>query len=150
MRSLDRPVFANLGDTVAVVPRYRARTIAGTVVVGRRLGRLLGAPTANIRLPLDAGIEHGSFAVEADALGRTYRGCAHVGSCPSVGGTTVGLEVHLFGFDGDLYGERLTVRFFEKVSEERQLDSLAMLKAKIARDLTACAAYFRRRDDRSS
>ncbi|MCC6766590.1 MAG: riboflavin kinase [Deltaproteobacteria bacterium] len=119
-----------------------AMEMGGIVVDGRRLGRLLGAPTANVVLPHGDASLYGSWAAIATIAARAYRALAHVGVRPSVGGTQPLLEVHLFDFDGNLYGHELRVRLLKKVSDEERLESLDLLRLKIASDLSAVRRYF--------
>jgi riboflavin kinase/FMN adenylyltransferase len=115
----------------------------GRVEPGRRLGRLLGAPTANLTLRPGAGLAFGTFAAIVDGLDRPYGGVVHVGVRPSVaaGGAPL-LEAHLLDFDGDLYGREVVVQAECKVAEEVRLDSLDALARKIASDVAAVRAYF--------
>lgn len=131
-----------MGSAAASIDLAAATVMGGQVVEGRRLGRLLGAPTANIVLErCDVGL-YGSWAAVATSGARFYRALAHVGVRPSVGDTQPLLEVHLFEFDGDLYGKRLHVRLLQKVSGEACLGSLDLLRLKIASDLRDVRRYF--------
>jgi riboflavin kinase/FMN adenylyltransferase len=115
----------------------------GRVEPGRRLGRLLGAPTANLRLRPGTGLAFGTYAAVVEGLGRPYRAVAHVGIRPSVdGGGEPLLEAHLLDFDGDLYGLEVTVRLQHRVAGEVRLDSIDALAAKIASDVAAVRSYF--------
>lgn len=121
-------------------------TLRGRVEPGRRLGRVLGAPTANLSLRGRPMPERGTFAaVVVEGLERPYRAVAHVGIRPSVSqeGEPL-LEVHLLGFRGDLYGRELVVRLEHKVADEVRLESLEALARKIARDVALVRAYFGR------
>ena len=114
-------------------------TISGRVAHGARLGRGLGFPTANIvlrRPPPLAGI----FAVEVERLGR---GVASLGRRPTVNPVPIPLlEVHLFDFDRDLYGEHLKVRFLQKLRDEKKYDGLPALRDAIAQDAKQAREYF--------
>jgi riboflavin kinase/FMN adenylyltransferase len=115
----------------------------GRVEPGQRLGRRLGAPTANLSLADDGGVGFGTFAALVEAPGGAYRAVAHVGVRPSVaGGGALLLEAHLLDFDGDLYGREIVVRLAHKVADELRLDTLDALAAKIAADVAAVRAYF--------
>ncbi len=118
-------------------------TCRGRVESGERLGRRLGAPTANLALPRDAALPFGTFAAVVEGLGRPYRAVAHLGVRPSVcaDGAPL-LEVHLLDFEGDLYGRELTVMIAHKVSDEVRVDSLDSLARKIADDVAAVRAWF--------
>jgi riboflavin kinase/FMN adenylyltransferase len=118
-------------------------TCRGRVEHGRRLGRLLGAPTANLVLPPDADLPFGTFAAVVDGLDRPYCAVAHVGVRPSArdDGEPL-LEVHLLDFNGDLYGRELLVTLAHKVADEMRVVSLDALARKIAEDVAAVREYF--------
>ena len=108
--------------------------IEGIVAHGRRLGRELGFPTANLPAGADAPAEDGVYASEAEVDGVRYRTMSNLGSNPSVGGRERRLETHLFGFEGSLYGRRLRVRLLRKIRDERRFDSVEELRAQIEKD----------------
>jgi riboflavin kinase/FMN adenylyltransferase len=114
--------------------------IMGRVVYGRQLGRQLGVPTANIRLQRYRAALEGVFAVRVKGLDRVYDGVANVGIRPTVEGKEPLLEVHLFDFEGDLYGKLLTVEFVKKIREERAFDGLEALKNQIHADIAEARA----------
>ena len=121
----------------------RLATFHGRVEPGRRLGRRLGVPTANLSLRHDGGAGSGTFAAVVRAPEGDFRAVAHVGVRPSVESNgTLLLEAHLLDFDGDLYGREITVMLAHKVADELRLDSLDALAAKIAADVAAVRAYF--------
>lgn len=120
----------------------RPYTIYGRVVRGSRLGHRLGYPTANIRLHRRRPPVHGIFAVRVDGPGLDgRRGVASLGCRPTVagGGETL-LEVHLFDFQGDLYGSHLEVRFVAKLREEQRFDSLETMIEQMDRDAARARA----------
>ncbi len=116
--------------------------IMGRVVYGRQIGRDIGVPTANIRLQRYRAALEGVFAVSVDGLGATRRGAANIGVRPTVGGKEPLLEVHIFDFDEDIYGQLLTVTIEWKIRDERWFPSLAAMKAEIDRDIEKICAYF--------
>lgn len=108
---------------------------SGRVVRGAQLGRQLGFPTANLRWPQNSKGFGGIFAVRVDGAGLArHPGVASLGYRPAVGGKELLLEVHLFDFDGDLYGKRLSIDFVAKQREEWHFPDLASLTAQIRRD----------------
>jgi len=109
--------------------------IMGRVVYGRQLGRQLGVPTVNIPLHRYRAALEGVYAVTVTGLDREYAGVANIGVRPTVQGKEPLLEVHLFDFQGDLYGKRLTVVFRHKIREERTFPGLDALKAQIQSDI---------------
>lgn len=114
------------------------RSVRGRVVRGERLGRKLGFPTANLKLPSSARPPRGVWKVmvEGTTVGERLGAC-NVGVRPTLGGVRLVVEVHIPGFRGDLYGRTLTVSFLSKIRSERRFASLNALKAQIRRDV-AC------------
>ena len=117
--------------------------LSGKVLKGKQLGRTIGSPTANIALKRVKSPLHGVYAVRVSGGGlSSAAGVANVGVRPTVNdGTLANLEVHLFDFDGDLYGERLSVEFMTKLRDEKKFESLDALKAAIAADQQAARAW---------
>ena len=114
----------------------------GTVVLGQRMGRTLGTPTANIRLQRYRSALEGIFAVTVEGLDRVYQGSAYVGTRPTVDGVEPLLEVHLFDFDRDIYGARLKVTFHHKFRDDVKFSGLEAMKAQIAVDLNMTRDWF--------
>lgn len=117
----------------------RPYSISGRVVHGNKLGRALGFATANVQLKHNRPPLWGIFAVRVHGVGAAPReGVASLGLRPTVhaAGKPV-LEVHLFDFDGELYGAHLRVEFLAKLRDEEKYPDLDALRAQIARD---CAA----------
>ena len=117
--------------------------LSGKVLKGKQLGRTIGSPTANIALKRVKSPLHGVYAVRVSGGGlNSAAGVANVGVRPTVNdGTLANLEVHLFDFDGDLYGERLSVEFMTKLRDEKKFESLDALKAAIAADQQAARSW---------
>jgi riboflavin kinase/FMN adenylyltransferase len=115
--------------------------IMGRVVYGRQLGRQLGVPTANIRLQRYRAALEGVYAVRVRGLDRDYNGIANIGIRPTVDGKEPLLEVHLFDFQGDIYGKLLTVEFVRKVRDEQAFDGLDALKAQIHEDISLARSW---------
>ncbi|MDT8399006.1 MAG: bifunctional riboflavin kinase/FAD synthetase [Pseudomonadales bacterium] len=123
----------------------RAYSISGVVVQGRQLARQLGAPTANIRLETASIALQGVYAVNIECRGRLFQGVANIGYKPTVEtGSVPSLEVFLFDFEGDLYGDSLQVSFLEKLRDEKKFSDLDALKQQISRDVDAARGYFSR------
>ncbi len=109
--------------------------MSGRVVAGDKLGRTLGFPTANLRLHRRVSPVAGIFAVRVTGGGLArHRGVASVGTRPTVGGREWLLEVHLFDFDGSLYGARLDVDFIARLRDERRFPDLESLRNQIQDD----------------
>jgi riboflavin kinase/FMN adenylyltransferase len=132
------------GDFAAAAPLLgRPFVIEGKVEYGNQLGRTLGYPTANIHLRERVSPIHGIFAVRV-GLGDgecAWPGVASLGVRPTVNEVAEPLlEVHLFDFEGDLYGQRMAVEFVGKLRDEQKFDSLDALTAQMERDAAAARA----------
>ncbi len=114
---------------------YR-HSISGTVVKGRQLGRTLGFPTANFRLDAETSLCHGIYAVRLRrADSSLYDGVASFGRRPTVENEGEALlEVFVFDFDDDLYGEECLVSLFGFLRPEEKFDGLETLTAQMKRD----------------
>jgi riboflavin kinase / FMN adenylyltransferase len=116
----------------------RPYAVLGKVVPGQKMGQKLGFPTANIdaaglQLPPD-----GVYAVRVLIGDKVFNGIANLGIRPTVSHDSKRvLEVHLFEFDGDLYGMDVEVEFLRFVRGERKFDSVDELRAQIERDIAA-------------
>jgi riboflavin kinase/FMN adenylyltransferase len=112
--------------------------IAGEVIHGEKRGRDLGYPTANIRLDRNCGLKHGIYAVRVGRGSRRIDGVASFGRRPTFDNGAPLLEVFLFDFKGDLYGQTLDVAFIAFIREELKFDSVAALVRQMDDD-SACA-----------
>jgi riboflavin kinase/FMN adenylyltransferase len=102
--------------------RYR---MMGRVVHGNRLGRTLGFPTANVRLMRRKSPVRGILAVWVLGVAETpLAAVASLGTRPTVGGEEVLLEVHIFDYQGELYGKEIEVEFVAKLRDEIKFESL--------------------------
>ena len=121
----------------------RPYRLGGRVVPDRQLGRTIGVPTANLPQPARSLALQGVYAVVARLPdGRQLPGVANIGWRPTVGAERPVLEVHVFDFDGDLYGKRLTVFPCAKLRGEAKFSHFGDLKAQIHADLARARAYF--------
>lgn len=119
--------------------------IAGRVLHGQKLGRQLGAPTANIQLKRHRVPLTGVYLVSVELDGKSWPGVANIGVRPSVAGDgSAHLEVHLLDYAGDLYDQRLSVVFHRKLRDEQRFASLEELKSAIDADIAAARAYWQR------
>lgn len=124
------------GD-VESAPKFLGRyyRIMGRVVRGKdRGGKLLGFPTANIKLvdelvPLD-----GVYAVEAIIKGKVYGGVANIGYNPTFGDVGLSVEVHCFDFNEDIYDTFISVEFKGRIRGEKKFSGIDELKAHIKAD----------------
>ena len=122
----------------------RPYSMAGKVVVGKRLGATIGVPTANLELRRLRAPLAGVYAVEVRGLGpRPLPGVANVGTRPTVDdGTKANLEVHILDFGQNIYRRTIDVVFRKRIREERRFGSLDELKARIAVDIGVAREFF--------
>ncbi|MCE7032719.1 riboflavin biosynthesis protein RibF [Lysobacter sp. GX 14042] len=144
----------------------RPYSISGKVVHGARLGRTLGYPTANLRLHGRAPLS-GIFATRVHGIDGSRVRCAYpgygggsgdgqagwpsvasLGTRPTVDGGEPLLEVHLFDFDGDLYGRRIEVEFVGKLRDEVRFDSLPALVEQMHDDSARARALLSQQPNR--
>ncbi len=124
----------------------RPYQMCGRVVHGKKIGRSIGIPTANIRLHRRRAPVEGVFVVEMmNAAGERLPAVASVGIRPTIGGTQPLLEVHLLDTNRDIYGHYVAVDFLQRLREERRYDSLEEMRPQILRDIEAAREYFRTR-----
>ncbi len=128
---------ALINDQLASADRMLGRTytICGHVAHGEKRGRTIGFPTANIHLKRAETPLHGVYSVtmHSPKYG-DVAGIANLGRRPTVDGTHVQLEVHLFDFDESLYGEHICVSFQNKIRDEKKFASFEDLKQQIQID----------------
>src|SRR5215813_9494467 len=113
--------------------------VSGEIIRGDKRGRELGFPTANLRLSPTCGLKHGIYAVRVDVSGARYDGVASFGRRPMFDDGAPLLEVFLFDFNGDLYGQTVDVAFIGWIRHEQKFDSIEVLK----RHMTSDAAQAR-------
>ncbi|RMG36676.1 MAG: bifunctional riboflavin kinase/FAD synthetase [Gammaproteobacteria bacterium] len=121
-------------------------SISGRVSHGHKRGRTIGFPTMNVGLARRRSPIRGVYAVEVDGLGELpYPGVANVGNRPTLeGDDRYLLEVHLFDFDREVYGEQVRVRFIEHIREEKKFESFDALRTQILRDAEQARAALAR------
>lgn len=109
--------------------------VSGEVVSGEQRGRALGFPTANIKAQTQLLPAQGVYAVEVELTGgERYQGVANIGTRPTFGLGDQQLEVHLFDFQGDLYGQWLRVFWIERLRGEQRFANQEELIARIQLD----------------
>ncbi|MDQ7989267.1 MAG: bifunctional riboflavin kinase/FAD synthetase [Candidatus Dactylopiibacterium sp.] len=118
--------------------------VEGWVEHGDKIGRTIGFPTANIRMRQPTLPLSGIFAVSVDGGPlRHAAGAASIGYRPTIGaGLALRVEVFVLDFEGDLYGEKLSVRFWHKLRDEAKFESLDALKTAIGKDCDDVRAWF--------
>lgn len=123
----------------------RPYRMSGRVIYGRQLGRTINTPTANIHIKRKKLPMTGVFVVQVihEETGQGYLGVANLGLKPSIDGEQApSLEVHLFGFEGDLYYQHLSVNFLHKLRDEKAFTDIASLQVAIEHDKQSAKQYF--------
>ena len=110
--------------------------VSGIVVPGRnRGGKLLGFPTANIKLREELFPKNGIYAVTVDCLGKRHQGVANIGYSPTFDDNALTVEVHILDFNKDLYEKSIVVKFIERIRDEIKFSGISELSQQIAQDV---------------
>lgn len=133
------------GDmTCAMAMLGRPFALEGRVLYGAQLGRRLGFSTANIALRRRVAPVCGIFVARVHGIETATRdGIAYVGSRPAAGGGAPALEVHLFDFDGNLYGRRLRVELLHRLRDDAPFESLEALQVQMRHDAEAARVWIK-------
>ena len=111
-------------------------SLTGRVILGDKLGRILGYPTANIEIETRYKLipADGIYAVTVRHEHTLYKGMLYIGNRPTVDGTKRNIEVNIFDFNKDIYGESLTLYFHKLIRGDSKFSDLEGLKAQLAID----------------
>ena len=119
--------------------------LSGTVIHGKALGRKLGVPTANLRLPEGLAIpKFGVYACSVIIDGKRYPAVTNIGTRPTVEGSGITVEPWILDYSGDLYGRDTTLEFHYFLRPEKKFPTLDALKEEIYRDAEATRLYLNR------
>lgn len=114
-------------------------SVTAEVVRGNMIGRTIGFPTANLELPKEYRLINnaGVYTCLVDLNGTTYKAMANIGKRPTIGDRDDDnfiIEVNIFDFDQDIYGQHITVRFLDRIRSEIKFNGLEELKAQLNQD----------------
>ena len=111
-------------------------SFSGTVVHGKKLGRTIGFPTANLKIEESYKLipANGVYAVKCKVGNQDVNGMLNIGTNPTVEGQGISIEVNLFEFDSDIYGEKITVEMIKRIRDEHKFASVDELKAQLSKD----------------
>lgn len=117
----------------------------GTVVHGRKLGRTIGFPTANIAIDVDYKLipKKGVYIVQSIIEDQLVCGMMNIGTNPTVDGQELSVEVYYLDFDGDLYDKTISVSLLDYIRDELKFDSIDALKKAIQDDLNFTRNYLK-------
>jgi riboflavin kinase/FMN adenylyltransferase len=120
----------------------RPFSISGKVAYGAQIGRTIGFPTANIGIKRELSPVLGVYSVQVEHSSKTHTGVCNVGKRPTLGGTKTLLEVYIFDFDQEIYGENVKVIFRHKCRDEVKFESFDELKKQIKMDVEKSRVFF--------
>ena len=110
-------------------------SVSGKVIDGKKLGRTIGYPTANIEVDeLKLLPKKGAYIVEVYVKNKFYKGMLSIGTNPTVNGDKLTVEVYILDFNKDIYGEEITVKFRDFLHEEIKFESLEKLIERLDED----------------
>jgi len=114
----------------------RPYRMLGRVVKGEKIGRMIGFPTANIEIEFKHKLipANGSYAVKVHQGNNRYNGMLNIGYRPTVGGKLKTIEVNIFDFKKDIYGENIAVDFIDKIRDEKKFEDIEELKNQLQAD----------------
>lgn len=121
-------------------PEKKYQPLRGKIIHGDALGRTLGFPTANLQTT-DLLPDNGVYIAKLEWNTKLYQGILNIGFRPTVQGCEQRVEMHLFNFNGSLYGESVTVTPLLFLRKERKFETLEALRAQIAQDQAAARDY---------
>jgi riboflavin kinase/FMN adenylyltransferase len=114
--------------------------ISGVVIKGENRGKILGFPTANIRLHKE--IPEGIYAAALSLNGKQYQAASFVGPAKTFQQTEKKVESFIFDFDNDIYGRMITVRLYKKIRDNEKFDSVEALVNQMHKDIENVKFFF--------
>lgn len=123
----------NLEDVSSMLGRYFS--LSGEVVGGKKLGRTINFPTANLKNSNEIILPKiGVYYTNVEVDGKVYKGITSVGNNPTVNGKNTTVETYILGFDKDIYGHYIKLYFINKIRDEKKFDSLEELRKQLIED----------------
>lgn len=117
--------------------------ITGSVLEGKKLGRTIGFPTANLKIEEDYKLipMNGVYVVKSILNNQTVFGMMNIGLNPTIGDNKLSIEIHFFDFNADLYHKKIEVSILNYIRKEQKFDSIEALKQQLEFDKKASLAY---------
>ncbi len=123
--------------------------VCGVVVKGKNRGaRLLGYPTANLKLVDELIPKFGVYAVQVIVDGKQYNGLTNIGYNPTFGSNAFSIETHILDFSGNLLGETITVKFIKRLRDEKTFNSIEVLSEQIGKDIIEAKKVFKQAEEK--
>jgi riboflavin kinase/FMN adenylyltransferase len=133
--SLIRWLVTNGRARDAAICLGRPYSVQGVVVEGRKRGRTIGVPTANINVVDQLIPADGVYAASCTLDHHTYPAAVSIGSLPTFNGNKRQVEAHLIGYEGELYGRTIAIDVIDWLREQRKFPGIDSLKSQISRDI---------------
>lgn len=137
---------ALLNGEVALAANYLGYNFSlhGRVIKGDKIGRTIGFPTANIFIEETYKLipSDGIYAVTIEMNGKTFKGMAYIGQRPTINGMTRNIEVNIFDFNQEIYGQDITMNFLEFLRHDVKFTGLEALKEQLQKDKENTLFYF--------
>lgn len=131
----------NQGD-IKTTEKYLGRyfNLTGKVVKGDGLGKKINYPTANIFIKETYKIipKDGVYLVETIIKDKLFNGMMNIGHRPTIGKNVKSIEVHLFNFNEDIYGQVISIKMISKIRDEKKFSSIQALKEQLVKDENYC------------
>lgn len=115
----------------------------GIVQKGKQLGRTIGFPTANLKIPENYKLipKKGVYIVKSDFQNKTVFGIMNIGTNPTVEGKNLSIEVYYLNHESNLYGEKIKVSILDYIREEKKFESVSLLKQQLEKDVATAIVY---------
>lgn len=140
-----------LNGNVALAATYLGYpfSLYGPVIKGDKIGRTIGFPTANIFIEQAYKLipSDGIYAVTISMENQHYRGMAYIGQRPTINGMTRNIEVNIFDFDREIYGQYIKMNFMEFLRHDVKFTGLEALKIQLQKDKEDTISYFEKIDN---
>ncbi|WP_333807470.1 bifunctional riboflavin kinase/FAD synthetase [Flavobacterium sp.] len=137
--------IALLESDVRLANQYLGYTyfISGKVIEGKKIGRTISFPTANIEIKENYKLlpKNGVYIVSSKIDGIIYFGMMNIGKNPTIGENEQSIEVHFFELNRDIYNENLKISILEHIREEQKFNSLSELQAQLEKDKSFSLDY---------
>lgn len=119
--------------------------LTGTITEGKRLGRTIGFPTANLKIDEDYKLIplNGVYVVKSVLNQETHFGIMNIGYNPTVGNDRLSIEIHFLDFNSNLYNQKIAVSILHYIRPEQKFDSIELLKEQIEKDKNSAIAYLK-------
>lgn len=113
-------------------------SITGSIIEGKKIGRTINFPTANIKIAEDYKLipKNGVYIVSVELMDKLYYGMMNIGTNPTVSKGNQSIEVHIFDFNESVYSQNIKINFLDRIRDEKKHDSLEDLKFQLEKDKT--------------